>query len=77
MIAPSHLTKQWQDKLEANCSSLQIIVITMKVQHEKVSYLDVLNADVVIVSVQFILTNKYFLNMPAGHDAAPYLYCCV
>ena len=49
----------------------------MKVQHEKVSYLDVLNADVVIVSVQFILTNKYFLNMPAGHDAAPYLYCCV
>ena len=77
VIAPSHLTKQWQDELEANCPSLQVIVITTKVQHEKVSYLDVLNADVVIVSVQFILTNKHFLNMPAGHDAAPYLYCCV
>ena len=37
MIAPSHLTKQWQDELEANCSSLQVIVITTKVQHEKVS----------------------------------------
>ena len=33
-----------------------------------------LNADVVIVSVQYILANKHFLNMPAGPAAASQLY---
>ena len=37
VIAPSHLTKQWQDEVEANCPSLRVIVITTKPQHEKVA----------------------------------------
>jgi len=40
----------------------------------QVSYRDILNADVVIVSVQFILTNKYFRKIPAGRAAASQLY---
>jgi len=36
VIAPSHLTKQWQDEVTADCPSLQVIVITTKLQHEKV-----------------------------------------
>jgi len=37
VIAPSHLTKQWQDEIEANCPTLRVIVITTKLQHEKVN----------------------------------------
>jgi len=36
VIAPSHLTKQWQEEVETNCPSLKVIVITTKLQHEKV-----------------------------------------
>jgi len=34
----------------------------------------ILNADVVIVSFEFILTDEHFLRMPAGQDAASRLY---
>ena len=38
VIAPSHLTKQWQDEVEAYCPSLRVIVITTKCQHQKVDW---------------------------------------
>ena len=40
VIAPSHLTKQWQDEVETTCPSLRVIVITTKFQHEKVVLCD-------------------------------------
>ena len=39
VIAPSHLTKQWQDEVTTSCPSLRVIVITTKLQHEKVRIL--------------------------------------
>jgi len=36
VIAPSHLTRQWQLEVETNCPSLRVIVITTKCQHERV-----------------------------------------
>ena len=36
VIAPSHLTKQWQEEIQDNCPVLRVIVITTKWQHEKV-----------------------------------------
>lgn len=36
IIAPSHLTKQWQDEIAAHAPGLRVIVITTKPLHEKV-----------------------------------------
>ncbi len=61
IIVPSHLAKQWVDEYEkAHKSHKKIIVILTKTHHDKVSYLDIVQADVVIVTIQFLLNIKFY-----------------
>lgn len=69
VIAPSHLTSQWKEEAEKHAPGLNVILITTKPQFEKYTYVDILLADLVIVSVQFLLTNKTYTALPSGVDA--------
>ena len=69
MIAPNHLTAQWQDEITKHTRGFKTIVIVGKVGWEKCTYLDLMLADVVIVSVQFLLTNNFYKHVPKGADA--------
>lgn len=61
IIVPSHLAKQWVDEYEkAHKSHKKIVVILTKTHHDKVSYLDIVQADVVIVTIQFLLNIKFY-----------------
>ncbi len=61
IIVPSHLAKQWVAEYEkAHKSHKKIIVILTKTHHDKVSYLDIVQADVVIVTIQFLLNIKFY-----------------
>ena len=69
MIAPSHLTEQWHDEIVRHTHGFKTIVIVGKLGWDKVTYLDLMLADVVIVSVQFLLTNPTYKKTPKGDDA--------
>jgi DNA repair protein RAD5 len=56
IVCPSHLAKQWYSEAVRCNPNMKIILITTKPQHENVNYLDILAADMVIVTFQF-LTN--------------------
>ena len=62
ILCPSHLTKQWSGEItKANPKLNQILFLT-KVNHEKYTYQDILDADVIIVSFQFLFNINYYLN---------------
>ena len=61
VICPSHLAKQWQNEIEKACPIMKIILCLTKPMHEKLTYQDIINADVVIISFQFICNHKYYL----------------
>ena len=69
VIAPSHLTEQWHDEIVRHTHGFKTIVIVGKLGWDKVTYLDLMLADVVIVSVQFLLTNPTYKKTPKGDDA--------
>lgn len=69
VVAPSHLTAQWKHESEKHAPDLKVQLITTKPQFEKLSYLDILRADIVVVSVQFLLTNKAYTTMATGVSA--------
>lgn len=62
ILCPSHLTKQWSGEItKANPKLNQILFLT-KINHEKYTYQDILDADVIIVSFQFLFNINYYLN---------------
>ena len=61
IIVPSHLAKQWVDEYtKAYKTKKKIIVILTKTHHEKLTYSDFVNADIIIVTIQFLLNIKYY-----------------
>jgi SNF2 family DNA or RNA helicase len=61
VIVPSHLAKQWVDEyLKAYNASKKIVVILTKTHHDKITYQDIIEADIVIVTIQFILNIKNY-----------------
>ena len=46
-----------------------MILITTKVHFDKIRYVDIMEADIVVVSVQFLLTNKIYNTRPTGRLA--------
>jgi SNF2 family DNA or RNA helicase len=64
IIVPSHLAKQWMDEyIKAHGNTKKIIVILTKIHHDKTTYNDIINADIVIVTIQFLLNIKNYCNI--------------
>lgn len=61
VIVPSHLAKQWMDEyLKAYNMTKKVVVILTKTQHDKTTYQDIIEADIVIVTIQFLLNIKNY-----------------
>ena len=67
VIVPSHLSKQWVNEynkaIPDNGKPNRIITILTKTQHVKVTYLDFINADIIIVSQQFLMNFKNYIEI--------------
>ena len=62
IICPTHLTKQWSSEIsKGNPKSKQILILT-KTNHEKYTFQDLLDADIVITSFQFLWNINYYVN---------------
>ena len=59
VLCPNHLTKQWEIEINRATKGLKIIIIQTKLHWNKVTYRDLMYADIVIVSLQF-LENKCY-----------------
>ncbi len=61
IIVPSHLAKQWADEYnKVHKKNKKIVVILTKCQHDKVTYKDLIEADLIIVTIQFLLNIKNY-----------------
>jgi SNF2 family DNA or RNA helicase len=67
IICPSHLTKQWAKEIEKGAPALKRISILTKVNHERTSFQEIINTDVVIVSLQFLINFNYYVRHNYGH----------
>ena len=64
VIVPSHLAKQWMDEyLKAYNMTKKVVVILTKTQHDKTTYQDIIEADIVIVTIQFLLNIKNYCSI--------------
>eukprot|EP01083_Nonionella_stella_P299904 1021196_1 len=60
IIAPSHLIQQWRNELAKHFSiKVNIIMIATHADHRSVTYRDMLNAQIVLVSAQFFAAPMY------------------
>ncbi len=61
IIVPSHLAKQWTDEYnKVHKKNKKIVVILTKCQHDKTTYKDLIEADLIIVTIQFLLNIKNY-----------------
>ena len=60
LICPSHLAKQWNQEVEKCLPHLKVITILTKRHHSKLTYNDIINADLVIVTQQFLMNFNYY-----------------
>jgi G3E family GTPase len=58
VVCPSHLVKQWADEIQKH-SSLVVIPIAVINNLKKLTYQQILDADVVVVSHQFLVNESY------------------
>ena len=63
IICPSHLTKQWETEILKTCPNLRLAVIMTKTHHKKYTYLDLLDIDVMVVSLDFFTNVKWYVNI--------------
>jgi SNF2 family DNA or RNA helicase len=61
IVVPSHLSKQWIEEYTRSMPAMKICIILTKVHHEKTTYLDFKNADMIIVTQQFLLNFKNYI----------------
>lgn len=64
VLCPSHLTKQWETEVRKCSPTLKILTIVTKIDMNKLTVTDVINADIIITSHQFLMNFKYY---PALH----------
>ena len=62
IICPSHLTKQWSLEIAKANKNINKLLILTKREHNKYKYKDILEADIIIVSFQFLLNINYYVN---------------
>ncbi len=55
IVLPSHIVRQWEKELVAiSNEKLQIVTISTKTKHQKITYADILRADIVLVQANYI-----------------------
>ena len=60
IICPSHIAKQWENEAIKSNPKLKIQSILSRKDHEKIIYKDIINADIIITSHQFLMSFKYY-----------------
>lgn len=60
IICPSHITKQWEDEAKRVNPNLKVLTILTKKDHEKLFFKDIIDADIIITSHQFLMNFKYY-----------------
>jgi DNA repair protein RAD5 len=61
IIVPAHLSKQWVDEyIKVHKINKKIVVILTKVHHDKLTYKEMIEADIIIVTIQFLLNIKNY-----------------
>ena len=64
VIVPSHLAKQWVDEyIKAHKTSKKVVVILTKTHHDKTTYKEIMEADIVIITIQFLLNVKNYCSI--------------
>jgi SNF2 family DNA or RNA helicase len=71
VVCPSHLAKQWEDEAKKCSPLLKTILCLTKVMHNKLTYQDFIDADIIIVSFQFLLNNKYYMQLFMSRKMTP------
>lgn len=62
VILPGHLAKQWEFELKKFNKNLNVILYLTKVHHKKYKIEDILKADVLIVTTQFLCNKNWYLH---------------
>eukprot|EP01127_Copromyxa_protea_P013505 TRINITY_DN3653_c0_g1_i2.p1 TRINITY_DN3653_c0_g1~~TRINITY_DN3653_c0_g1_i2.p1 ORF type:complete len:985 (-),score=174.06 TRINITY_DN3653_c0_g1_i2:13-2811(-) len=66
VVCPNHLLAQWEDEISKKTEPpLKVVSFGTKVQHFKVTYQDIIDADVVLISFQF-LSNPNYIRIAAS-----------
>jgi SNF2 family DNA or RNA helicase len=60
LLCPNHLAKQWEDEVKSNYPKLKVIKILTKRDHYNYNYFDLINADIIIVTQQFLMNFKHY-----------------
>jgi SNF2 family DNA or RNA helicase len=60
IVCPSHITKQWEDEAKRSNPNLKILCVLTRRDHEKLFFKDIINADIIITSHQFLMNFKYY-----------------
>jgi len=63
LFCPSHLAKQWESEVSKCNPLLKVILCLVKKDHEHLKYSDIIEADIVIISFQFLLNDKYYIRL--------------
>ena len=59
IVCPSHLSKQWENEVKRIFPKANIIKLLTKNNHTKLTYQEMKNADIIIVTQQFLMNFKY------------------
>lgn len=67
ILCPSNIYRQWLSEAKRCNPNFRIVGLSTILDHNKVSWKDVITADIVIVSYQFLLNSNY-KNIPKSHS---------
>ncbi len=67
VICPSHLVKQWAAEFKKGCPMFKIKTILTKTHHQKISVKDIIDSDVILVSLQFLTNFNYYVKHNYQH----------
>lgn len=67
IICPNHLSKQWENEAKKAYRSLKVIKFLTKRDHAKYSYKDIVLADIIIVTQQFLMNFKNYPRVEYQH----------
>ena len=70
LICPAHLAKQWLSEAKKCSPNLKIILVTTKVNHKRLNYDEIKNADLIIITQSFLMNFKYYPSLRYQHVTA-------
>ncbi len=67
IVCPSHLIKQWESEVYKVFPKCRLIKLLTKKDHDKLKYSAIVNADIVIVTQQFLMNFNYYPKLNYRH----------